>query len=128
MIENEVVVVAMAEAQLGIVCFNPLANGMRRSKIERRPFYRHQLPCWDQVCIDRRYPGSINLENVPQNITLPLSSQVKVGMIGQVKHSVFISGRRIFDSESVSAQRVAHGRRERTGKTFFPILAHIGKL
>src|SRR5271163_1049979 len=40
MIENEVVVIAMAEAQLRIVRIDPLSYGMRRSKIKWRPFHR----------------------------------------------------------------------------------------
>src|SRR5580704_10667382 len=65
---------------------------------------------------------------MPQNVALPLARQVKVRMVSQIKHRIFISGRRIFDSQGVPTQGVAHGRSKRAGKAFFPIFAHISKL
>src|SRR5580693_9192337 len=128
MVEDEVVVIAMAEVELGIIRLNPLSEGMRRSKIERRPFHPFQFPRGNKSCIDGRNPGSVNLQNMPQNVALPLARKVEVGMVGQVEYRIFISGRRILDSQRAPTQRVAHSGGERTGEALITILAHIGEL
>src|SRR4029077_7010705 len=67
------------------------------------------------------------LQHVPENVAFPLARKIEIGMVGQVEYRIFIGGRRILDAQSTSTQGVAHGRRERAGKTFLAILAHIGE-
>src|SRR6202521_4830401 len=64
---------------------------------------------------------------MPEYVAFPLARQTEIGMVGQVEDGIFIGGRRIFDAQSAPTQGVAHGRRERAGKTLLAILAYIGE-
>src|ERR1022692_119581 len=128
MIQYKVVVEALAEAQLEIVRINPLADGVRRSKIKGRAFYRLQFSQRDESRIDRSHARCIDLQHMRQHVTLPLARQIEVGMVSKVEDRIFVGGSRILDSQCAPTQRVAHRRGEGAGETLIAIFAHIREL
>src|ERR1700722_3544064 len=127
MIQDEVVIVAVAEAELRVVGIDSLSDCMRLTKVERRAVHRFQFAGGNEGCVDRSEAGSVDLEHGIQNIAVALTLQVEIGMVGEIEDGVFVSGGGIFDLQSAAAYGVAHMRGERAGKTLIAIFAHMGE-
>src|SRR5215475_5236747 len=94
-VDDEVVVVALAEFQLLFVLVDARADRRRPREIEGRAFDASQLTGRDQGRIDRRETLGVERHLMVQDVAAALPREVEICMVGQVDHRIFVGRRRI---------------------------------
>lgn len=63
-----------------------------------------------------------------QNVSVALSGEIEIGMIGQVENGVFIGDGRVIYFQRSGIEGVSHCSRERAGKALIAVFADISQL
>ena len=83
-------VVTAAEFQLLVGAVDSLSDGVRLAEIERSALDFTQLAGRDQGGVHGGEAIGVEHDSVFQDVTLALSGQVEVGMVGEVQDRVFV--------------------------------------
>ena len=101
----------------------------RTCEVEWRSFDTSQFASWNRESIDRSESIRSDHHLLLQNVSVALTREVEVSVIGQVEHGGFVGGRAVIDLEFVLVgQRVHDFDRQVAGKVFFSIFAQVGEL
>src|ERR1022692_348575 len=96
-IEDPVVVVAVAETKLFIVGVDAGSDGCRFAKIKGGGVYGLQFASRNQGGIDRSEAGGIQRELMVEDVAV--GGKIEIGVIGQVDDGILVGGGRVFDAQ-----------------------------
>src|SRR5689334_16953988 len=92
-IQHEVVIVAVAVANLGVLSLiDSLANRVRRAEIERRALNGHDLAGRYQRRIHRGNPIGVDCQYMAKNVARRVADQIPVRVLRQIDRRRFVSG------------------------------------
>ena len=88
-IDTEVVIISAKHEKCRLLFFNVLTDFSGAGKIKYCTVYRKQIAGGNIAFSGLGNPGSIDLQNMIQNVRL--SGKIKVAVIGQVHRRIFVS-------------------------------------
>ena len=95
--QHKIVIVASAQLDLFIVGIDARANRRRLAKIKRRAGHVAKLSRRNQPGIHRRELVRLNHQDVTENIRRAGPRKVKVRMVRQIDHRVFVGRREVLN-------------------------------
>ena len=108
-IDDEIMVVAMAEHELFIVVIDPRADLRRSREIKRRAFHRTQLARGDQVLVHRSESIGVDHDFMIQNVAVPFALQIEIAVLAEVHRSSFVGRRFIIKDQFIRVgQRISY--------------------
>src|SRR5947209_12599788 len=93
-VQDEVVVVAVREAELRVIAIDPRADGRARAEIERCAIDGCELAGRDHPRVDRRESIRVERHLMPQNGAVPLTGEVEVAVLREVDVRRLVGRRR----------------------------------
>jgi hypothetical protein len=101
LVQNEVVVIAVAEQELLVLFTDPRSDGAWLTEIHRQAFDGTNLAGRDEALVDRCEMVGIDLYLVAKDVAAACPSQVEVGVVGQIDDGRFVGRGSIIDAELV---------------------------
>ena len=127
-VDDPVVVVTAAVAQLFVVGPDALADGMRLAEIERRARYVGDLTRGDQHRIDGRGAAGVDRQHVVEDGAVAFALEVEEGVVREVHDGGFVGRGVVVDAELVSGrERVGHANLQVARESLFAVGVRVGQ-
>lgn len=98
-VEDEVVVVAEAVAQLLVVGVDVTAYGFGGAEIEGGAFDGAYLAAGHERAVDGREGVGVDVDFVAENVAGEVAGEVEVGVVGEIEHGGTVGCGRVVDGE-----------------------------
>ena len=127
-VEDEVVVVAVTELELGIRLVDVLADGFGAAEVEGGACDGEDLSAGDEVPVDGGEAASVELEDMAEDVTLAFALEVEVAVLAQVDGGGLVGLGLVEDVEFVAfLEFVADPDLEVAGVAFFAVLGEVAE-
>ena len=122
-------VVSLTQLQLLVILGDARADRSRASEVERRTFHTANCSSRNQSGVDGSEPAGMQPELMLENIALPLSRQIEIGVIRPVEDRVLVGSSGVLDAQLiVVGKSVGDLRWQVAGITFFSVFAQLVQL
>src|SRR5690348_3289907 len=127
-IQDEIVVVALAEFELLVVVIDARADGRGFAKIEGSACDIFEFSGGNEGGVDGGELIRVDFHFFAEDVAVPFSGEIEIRMIGDIEDRVFIGGGGIIDAELVGfGERVNNAGGEIARIAFLAVLAEISE-